>query len=134
MGCSFEFDPVNNILLYCWEGSLTDEALLKGDADGRRLLAARPPCRGILDFSKVTTVDASSDAVRRIALRSPAYGIGQAVVFVAPKDVLYGLSRMFVTVGEQSRSRAHVVRTMEEAYRLLGVESPQFRPVSVPQV
>jgi hypothetical protein len=54
------------------------------------------------------------------------------VFFVAPKDAIYGLSRMFVTVGEESRSKANVVRTMEEAYRLLEVESPQFSPIPTP--
>jgi hypothetical protein len=130
VGCSFEFDPVNNILRYCWEGSLTDGALLEGDAAGRRLLAARPLCRGIQDFSRVTTIGASSGTINRIASRPPAYGLGQTVVFVAPKDVAYGLSRMFVAVGGEARPHAYVVRTMEEAYHLLEVHSPQFNPVS----
>ena len=131
MGCSFEFDPVNNILRYCWEGELTDELLLEGDAAGRRLLAARALCRGIQDFSRVTTVGASSGTIKRIASRPPAHGLGQAVVFVAPKDVVYGLSRMFVALGEESRPRANVVRTMEEAYHLLQVDTPQFSLISV---
>jgi hypothetical protein len=50
VGCSYEFDPVNNILRYSWDGNLSDESLLKGDAAGRRLLAARPSCRGIQSF------------------------------------------------------------------------------------
>ena len=133
MGCSFEFDAANNILRYSWEGNLTDEMLLNGDATGRRLLAGRPPCRGIQDFSMVTAVDASSETIRRIAFQTPAYGIDQAVVFVAPRDVIYGLSRMFVTLAEQSRSRACVVRIMEEAYHLLRVDSPQFSPISIPR-
>ena len=62
----------------------------------------------------------------------PAYGLGQTVVFVAPRDVVYGLSRMFVSVGEKSRPKAYVVHTMEEAYRLLEVESPQFSPIPTP--
>ncbi len=132
MGCSFEFDPVNNILLYSWYGNLTDDSLLKGDAAGRRLLAAGPSCRGIQDFSSVKRVDASSETIRRIASKPPAYGVGQAVVFVAPKDLVYGLSRMFVTVGEKSRPKAFIARTMEEAYRLLEVESPQFSPIPTP--
>src|SRR3974390_932645 len=122
MGCSFEFDPVNNILRYCWDGNLTDEILLEGDAAARRLLTGRPPCRGILDFSKVVAIDASSETVRRLAFQPPAYGSGQAVVLVAPKDVAYGLSRMFVMLGEKKRPSMHVVRTIEEAYRLLGIE------------
>ena len=132
MGCSFEFDPVNNILRYSWGGNLTDESLLKGDAAGRRLLAARPPCRGIQDFSSITRVDASSETIRKVASLPPAYGLDQAVVFVAPRDVVYGLSRMFVTVGEKSRPKAYVVRSMEEAYRLLEVASPQFSPIPSP--
>ena len=106
--------------------------MLKGDAAGRRLLAARPSCRGIQDFSSVTRVDASSETIRKIASLPPAYGLGQTVVFVAPRDEVYGLSRMFVIVGEKSRPKAHVVRTMEEAYRLLEVESPQFSPIPSP--
>ncbi len=129
MGCSYEFDPANNILRYSWDGNLTDEVLLQGDAAGRELLAKRPPCRGIQDFSKVTGIDASSDTIRRIAFRPPAYGSGQAVVFVAPTDVVYGLCRMFVMLSDESRPKAHVVRTMEEAHRLLEVDSPQFVPV-----
>ena len=132
VGCSFEFDSVNNILRYSWDGNLTDESLLKGDATGRRLLAAKPPCKGIQDFSRVTRIDASSETIKKIASLPPAYGPGQAVVFVAPGDVVYGLSRMFVMVGERSRPYAHVVRTMEEAYRLLKVESPQFDPIPTP--
>jgi hypothetical protein len=47
-------------------------------------------------------------------------------------DLVYGLSRMFVTVGGKSRPKAFVARTMEEAYRLLEVESPQFSPIPSP--
>ena len=132
MGCSFEFDPGNNILRYCWDGKLTDKTLLEGDAAARRLLAGRPPCRGILDFSRIVTIDASSETVRRLAFQPPAYGFGQAVVLVAPKDVAYSLSRMFVMLGETKRPSMHVVRTMEEAYRRLGIDSPQFNPISDP--
>ena len=132
MGCSFEFDPVNNILRYCWEGPVTDEVLLEGDTVGRGLLAARPPCRGILDFSKATTVDISSQTIRTIACRPPAYGLGQVVVLVAPTDLLYGLSRMFVLLEEERRPRMSVVRTMKEAYDLLRVDVPHFSPISIP--
>ena len=131
MGCSFEFDPVNNVLRYSWEGNLTDETLMLGDDGGRRLLAARPPCNGILDFSKVTKVDASSKKIQGIASKPPAYAFGQTVVLVAPEDLVYGLSRMFATLGEKRRPNMYVVRTMQEAYRLLQIDSPQFSPVSV---
>jgi len=78
VGCSFEFDPINNILRYSWDGNLTNETLMEGDTTGRRLLATRPPCKGILDFSRVTEVDASSQTIRGIVSKPPAYGLTQA--------------------------------------------------------
>lgn len=53
------------------------------------------------------------------------------MVFIAPKDLVYGLSRMFVTLGEQKRFKARVVRTVEEAYHLSEVDSPQLVPITV---
>ena len=126
MGYSFDFDAVNSILRCSWEGQLTDEVLLNGDATGRRLAASRPLCRGIHDFSAVTTFEASSEVIKRIARMPPAYGVDQTVVLVAPTDLLYGLCRMFVILGEETRPNEHVVRTMEKAYGLLNVDSPQF--------
>src|SRR4051794_6258214 len=98
MTCRFDFDPVNNILRYTWDGNLTDALFLEGDANGRKLLAASPPCRGILDFSRITRVDASSQTIQRTASNPSAYGPGQTVVLVGPEDVVYGLSRLFVAV------------------------------------
>ena len=106
----------------------SNSILVEGDATGRKLLAARPPCKGILDFSKVTKVDASSETIKRIASKPAAYGLAQAVGLVAPEDVVYGLSRMFVTLGERKLPKMYVVRTMEEAYHLLEIHSLQFQP------
>ncbi|MGA7629472.1 MAG: hypothetical protein WCB11_01815 [Terriglobales bacterium] len=43
-----------------------------------------------------------------------------------PQIFIYGLARMFQILGEKSRPELQVVRTMEEAYQLLGVEDPEF--------
>jgi len=40
------------------------------------------------------------------------------------------MMRMFQMLGEPTRPDLHVVRTMDEAYRLLRVESPEFKLVS----
>jgi hypothetical protein len=49
---------------------------------------------------------------------------------VAAKDVVYGATRMFQVLSENTRKNVHVVRTLDEAYKLLGIESPRFVPVS----
>jgi hypothetical protein len=38
--------------------------------------------------------------------------------------------RMLEILSEKSRPELRVVRTMEEAYRLLGVETPEFKAVA----
>ena len=52
-------------------------------------------------------------------------------VIVVPIDFIFGLARMFQMLGEKTRPDLHVVRTLDEAYRLLQIESPEFRPVSL---
>jgi hypothetical protein len=44
--------------------------------------------------------------------------------------MVYGSIRMFQVLSENTRKNVHVVRTLDEAYKLLGVESPKFTPVS----
>jgi len=51
------------------------------------------------------------------------------VVFVAPTPDLFGMARLFELQGADARPNLHVVRTSEEAYRILNVSDPQFTPV-----
>jgi hypothetical protein len=38
---------------------------------------------------------------------------------------------MFQVLSERTRKNVHVVRTMDEAYKLLGLDSPKFVPVPI---
>ena len=51
-------------------------------------------------------------------------------VLVIPQIFIYGLARMFQILGEEARRELQVVRTMDEAYHLLGVEFPDFHPLA----
>jgi len=46
-----------------------------------------------------------------------------------PRDFTYGLARTFQILTQETRPELQVVRTMEEAYRLLEVCSPEFHPL-----
>ena len=85
---------------------------------------------GIMDFSPVTEVALSTEFLRQLANRDP---IGDATkqprVVVAPSDLQFGLARMFQITGERTRPLLHVVRTMNEAFAALGVQSPHFEPL-----
>ena len=124
MGYFFEFDPVNKILRCCRSGRVTDALVFEVYSEAQRLLESRSPCRGIDDFSAVTEFAVSADTIKKLADMS-AFSVIEPLVIVAPQAHLYGMSRMYSILTEATR-RVQVVRTMEEAYSLLGVNSPQF--------
>jgi hypothetical protein len=131
MGFVLDFDVRNNLLRGTLAGPLTDALLLDSYAAAARYTAAHPPCRGIWDFSKVAArVEVSPATIRHLVERSPIITAGYMRVVVAPQDFLFGMMRMLQILSETARPELHVVRTMDEAYRLLEVESPQFDLVS----
>jgi hypothetical protein len=127
-----EFDATNNILRVTLEGQLTDAILLEAYATAARYVAGHAPCYGIFDASGLTKFEVSSDTVRELARSSPIIPAGYMRVFVAPLDSVYGMARMFQILGELTRPDFHIVRTTDEAYRLLRVKSPQFSRVNQP--
>jgi hypothetical protein len=124
-----DFDAKNNILHGTIKGPMTGVILLDLYATATKYMASHPPCRGILDLSGVTDFEVSSDAIRQVAAAPPAFPAGYMRVLVIPQIFIYGLARMFQILGEKTRPELQVVRTMDEAYFLLGVESPEFHPV-----
>jgi|SRR5580658_793661 hypothetical protein len=96
-----------------------------------RCATARPGCRGITDVTQVTKFDVSSDTVRRLAWTPPTIPTPQVRIFVAPTTFIYGMARMFQILGESTRPNLHIVRTLDEAYGLLQMESPEFTPIDV---
>jgi hypothetical protein len=124
-----DFDAKNNILRGTLEGPMTAAVLLDLYAKASKYLASRPPCRGIVDLSRVTDFEVSSAAIRQVAAAPPAFPPGYMRVLVVPQLFIYGLARMFQILGEKTRPELQVVRTMDEAYHLLGVEFPDFHPL-----
>jgi hypothetical protein len=126
-----DFDTKNNILRGTVQGRMTGALLLDFYATTAKYLASRPPCRGIFDFSQATEFEVSTHAIRQLAAAPPAFPPGYMRILVIPKDYIYGLARMFQILSEKARPELQVVRTMDEAYRLLNVESPDFHPIDL---
>ena len=131
MSIVVEFDAKNNVLRGTVHGPMTGASLLDFYAAATEYMASHPPCRGILDFSQVTEFEVSPHAIRQVAAAPPAFPAGYMRVIVVPIDFIFGLARMFQLLGERTRPDLHVVRTLDEAYRLLQIESPEFRPISL---
>ncbi len=130
MAFVIEFDAKNNILRARLEGRVTDDILLDCYAAMARGAVSHPACRGIADVSGVTEFSVSSTAIKQLSKAPPAFPAASMRIFVAPQPHVFGMARMFQMLGEETRPNLHIVRTMDEAYRLLEVESPEFHPVS----
>jgi len=85
------------------------------------------PQAGVADFSAVSSFDVSVERIRMLAKMAPAMPqTSRPRVVVAPSDHIYGMMRMFKSEGKASRPNLHVVRTLDEARAILGVQNPQF--------
>jgi hypothetical protein len=112
-----------------FDGRLDDATLFEGYAASADHALSHPGCRGILDFSKVTDFEVTAGAVGRLAHHSPLLPVEAARILVAPQNLVYGMARMFQMKSGEKRPALQVVRKMEEAYALLGIESPEFTPL-----
>jgi hypothetical protein len=129
MALMMEFDSSNNILRLTIEGPLSDKIMVDVFETAARYGRSHPPCRSIADLSKVTVNEVSTDGIRELAKIPVSAGTLMRVV-VAPRDHSYALARMFQMFSENTRPNFHVVRTIDEAYRLLAVVLPEFSSVT----
>lgn len=133
MGLRFEFDAGNKVLMALFDGRVTDESLMEAYQEIRKVSAASEARAGIVDFSSVTDFAASSGLVRELARLDPAFpdASHRPRCIVAPAPHLFGIARMFQIVGEPTRPSLKVVRTLDEAFAVLGVRDPHFEPLSL---
>ena len=130
MGFRFEFEPVHKILLCRFEGRLTDKSLGEFYRAGLKHWAATDARAAISDYTSAEWA-VSAEFLRGLANQEPAVTdpTQRPRIVVAPSTVGFGLARMFQIVGERKRPRLQVVRTVEEAFAALGIESPHFEPL-----
>jgi len=131
MGFVLEFDAKNNILRGTLDGRATDAFVLECYAAATRYTTSHPPCRGLWVVSDITSFEVSNHTIREIARKPPIIAPGYIRVVVAASDFLFGMMRMLQILAGETRPDLHVVRTMDEAYQLLRVESPEFAPVDL---
>ena len=131
MAFELEFDETARVIRVSFTGPLSDEDLLAGYHALHRARADCGPCSCIIDYTHVTTaVDVSNEMIRKIVGMPPTGPQDCPQISVAPADVVYGLGRMFQLLSSETRPNLRIVRTMDEAYRLLGVEPLNFLPLA----
>lgn len=131
MTSAFEFDPINKVVCWRLRGEVTDELFVESLQLVADILADTHPTSGIIDLSQVTSLLISTQSITQTANSKPIFPVELPRVIVAPSNHVYGMSRMFAAHSEGTRKDVEVVRTMDEAYRLLGIKDPQFRAMGL---
>ena len=126
MTSAFEFDPVNKVVCWRLRGEVTEELFAESLQLVADILADTNPNSGIIDFSEVTSLHLSTDTLKQTASSKPVFPTKLPRIIVAPSGHVYGMARMFAVITESTRKDVQVVRTMDEAYQLLGIKEPEF--------
>jgi hypothetical protein len=127
----FAYDAKSRVVCWRLEGEVTEEVFAVSLQQLPAVVAGSNPRSGIIDLSKVTAFRVSAEALKRLATTEPVFPAEFPRVIVAGGDHVYGMARMFAALTEPLRSNVQVVRTLKEAYKALGVKSPEFRDLEL---
>ena len=120
MPVSVSIDSNRKLVITTYSGLVTDDDVARQISEIARQAPYDSTYRAITDFTQVTQFEISSEQIRRVAESKSPLEKAQRVM-VAPSDETYGTSRMFQTLAGRTRPNISVVRTMEEAYNVLGI-------------
>lgn len=134
MGYRFELDSANRILRARFDGQVTDELFLEFYRVAVPAVVASTDYRSsIVDFTDVTSFELTPETLRALAWSPPADPKSARVrVIVAPTPSVFGLARMFAAYGEDTRPNLHIVRSLKEAFAVLGVTKCNFELLAEP--
>ena len=125
MPISYRIDAARNLVHTIADGTLTDE-----DVIGHKLRLAADPAftPGMLELSDVravTQLAVTTAGVRRMVNVDEASGKTPGrLAIVADQSAVFGMARMYQTLGEHGPMRVGVFRTNEEAEKWL--EAAEF--------
>lgn len=122
MPITVEIDRTARVIFSTFAGEITE-------ADFRSAVEAMstwpgfdPAFSHIIDFSNVTAANISSEFVRGLARRPSIFSREARQVIVAPQDYVFGMARMAQMLREQQRPHVEVVRSLNAACELLGIQ------------
>lgn len=123
------FDPDRRALLARFSGSVDESDLELHKTLRRRFIEQEGSVPTIIDLAAVERILLSTNRIKLAGRKaSSLFGESQVVV-AAPGSEAFGLARMFRSVREASGLAAPaLVETIEDAFRLLDLTDPDFRP------
>jgi hypothetical protein len=134
MDCLIDLDPTHRVLRFTVTTRvLTEQGLTNLYRLFGRIASQGGPYSAITDLSQVERFPIPTETIRTLAASSPAIAAGTPRVIVAKQDVIYGLSRVFQLSRDSMGGQLHVVRSLDEAYDLLGVNPEDFSQRLLPE-
>ena len=122
MPTKLRIDPKARIVYSTLSGDIETEDLVRQVAAIRAHPQFNPEFNELIDLSAVTSLNVSSEDVRRLAVRDSSFSPSADRVLVASQDLVFGLARMFQTFSAERRPHFTVVRSLSEAYCQLGLD------------
>jgi hypothetical protein len=127
----FDYDAHHRILRCRAEGVMDETEFIRYHHAGGLLLNQLAPRAAIMDLTKVTALDVSTNIVRLLAAAPPVVTDPRVLRFVvAPAASIYGIARMYQVLGGEKRPNLTIAHTVEEVYAALGVTAPSFEPIA----
>jgi hypothetical protein len=130
MALHFGFAPTHRILAGRFTGLVTDEELTNFYRMATLMVEALDPLAGITDFSGVETLEVTPETIRTLASFPPIMPQrNRPRIVVASTDSTFEMAQNFKLEGGATRPNLHVVRTIQEAWAIIGVHEPEFKPI-----
>ncbi len=126
----FEFDKEHRILRACIESITEDAEITRFRMESAKLISDLEPAAFLMDLTETKQYDVSTEIIRTIGRTPPALPhVSIPVILVAPAPHIFGMSRMFQITSEEKRPWVRVVKSSEEAIKLLQIETASFEPL-----
>ena len=121
MPASYTIDIERKAIFSTATGTLTDADLRDHQRHVLRDPDFDPGLRQLWDLREVSATEVSTETLRDLAA-STSYAPETKRAVVAPRDVIYGLARMFQTLHEHAGEDFRVFRSADEAREWLGLQ------------
>jgi hypothetical protein len=124
MPVTVEIDAAAKIVYSRFTGILNDAGFRAAVADLAKHPGFDTAFSHIIDFSGVSAYKISANFTRAFAQEKPLFKREAKQIIVAPQTHVFGMARMAQILRERQLPNIQVVRSLAEAYAILGVKHP----------
>jgi hypothetical protein len=123
VGAQFTIDVEHRLVVATYTGENSEEEIIGLSSQIRAHPDFDPSFSEIMDCRAVSGARISAHAIRGLAHRPNIFNATSKRVIVAPQDLVFGLARMGQALASQTVPNMVVVRTMEEARKILKLDN-----------